>query len=171
MNKLIFRNIILSIFCFTFNMFLNSNTKSDTNLDTHNLNKNNLSIEVIKNLSKHEAVIINDNSKILINSNKKKIFLNSIEIPFVSIKSYIKKFIKDIPYVPQESLRIIHKDNLFHIWQNELGVIWALDPNDPEKLSDWKSNIIYSFAKNNIKFMLLIGKHGNLCLKPIKPVS
>lgn len=145
MNRLNFKTIILRFITLFFNFYLNSNN-----------------IEIIKNLSKSDLYFIDKNSKFLIGP--KKMLTNSFNIPYVSIKNYISKFIKNTPYAPEGALRIEHEKNIFYLWKNELGVILVLDPNNPENLSKWKLNVIYLNKLKKSNLVLLVDQENNIKL-------
>lgn len=161
MNKLI--NLIMSLAI----LILNESLLAINNL-VDNIENFQSRIAFIKNFSKFKAFIFNKNIHNAIGPSKKKVLLkNYFNIPFISIKNYIKKFIKDIPYAPSQAIKIQHNGNIFYLWQNELGIIIALDPENIESISNWKSEIVYSRDKieklnkinksfRDLKFILLI---------------
>lgn len=89
-----------------------------------NLESNNLQIPLRANTINHKLV-------------------KQLIIPFVSIKHYLKQYIKDIPYIPEPAIKIYTPNKQFYMWQNESGVILAPDPKFTSVNADWKAKKIF----------------------------
>jgi len=95
-----------------------------------------------------------------------KKFSSSFNIPFVSIKQNLKEFVKDIPFIPVDALKISTQVGVFFIWRNESGVVYAPDPSNPEAVIAWKLKILLDKKNNkNVKLNnldLKVDKDGNI---------
>lgn len=120
-----------------------------------------VSIKSVKNLSNYKMIISSKLKCASIEPHTEKNFSSSFYIPFISIKHNLKEYVKDIPFVPLEALKL----GSFYLWRNESGVVCAPDPSNPEAILAWKLKILLDKKnKKNVKLdnmVLNIDKDGN----------
>lgn len=128
-----------------------------------------INIKSIYNFAGYKAIICNRLGCTSISPHSKKMLHSSFGIPFISIKRNLKQFVKDIPFVPSNALKITVQKGVFYIWRNESGVVCAPDPKNPEALAMWKLKILLDkkMSKNthSSALALEIYNDGNLEVK------
>lgn len=55
-----------------------------------------------------------------------------LEIPFISLKSYLKEFVSQRPFAPAGALSIRTGQGKFKLWATESGILCARDPKEVE---------------------------------------
>lgn len=127
------------------------------------------SIKSIVNLAGSKMIICSKLKCASICPNSTKEFSSSFIIPYISIKRHLKEFVRDIPFVPSNALKLSFHSGAFCIWRNESGVVYAPDPSNPEAVIAWKLKILLDKKNNknvNLSNLALeIDKNGNLAMK------
>lgn len=126
-----------------------------------------LVISHISNAARREAVICVDSSCTNIPTNKTIALQQFVQIPFVSLHKYLKQYIKNMPFVPEQALSIQTQAGHFRLWNSEVGVLCAPDPKSNFSAEEWKmASVFKSINKSDIllKLRLLIDKQGNINL-------
>ncbi len=77
---------------------------------------------------------------------KKAVRLNHpIEIPYVSIRKYLREYALRMVFTPDEALKIMTPQGLYRLWSSESGVMCARDPKDIKVSFDtWKAKTLFS---------------------------
>lgn len=123
-------------------------------------------IQAAQNLTNAKSALCDNLYCEYVSAKNKKLINPGLAVPFVSIKQYMKEFVRNIPYAPKESLKIETALGIYRLWQSESGVICAPDPETTD--SDlWKSKILLKNRKNlsSIRLLLLIDQEGQIKLK------
>jgi len=147
-----------------------------------------ISIKSIANLAGYKTIICNRAKCASVSPNSTKQLSSSFAVPFVSIKRNLKEFVKDIPFAPENALKLSTKAGAFCIWKNESGVVCAPDPSNVEIVAAWRLKILLDKKNNknvNLKDLALeIDQDGNFemrqqldlrkgttpCLKDLKQI-
>ena len=75
-----------------------------------------------------------------------------IEIPYVSIRKYLREYVSRAMHTPDEALKIVTPRGLYRLWVSESGVMCARDPKDIKVSFDtWKAKTL--FSNNDQKLM------------------
>ncbi len=132
------------------------------------------SINVIKNFTAYN-VLLRYKSRVqtVCPEKGKSLEGNLFEIPYVSIKEYLNKYVKNEPFKPKNSLEVHANKNKFYIWENESGIVCAPDPGKLDNLDKWKTRSLFDTSRRDyrinmdspIKFALLVDKLGALSLE------
>lgn len=135
---------------------------------------NMLKLVAAYNLSSSKAIIGNNKCYERIPVTRSAYNLTKeLEIPFISLKYYMKQFVKNIPYVPSNTLKIKTSKGLFHIWSSEPGILCARDPKNLS-MDEWKMQVILKDMTDKkeklsiLKLFLLIDRLGNIKVKETK---
>lgn len=97
-----------------------------------------------------------------------------LDVPFISIREYMTQYVQGIPYVPKRALCVRSELGVHYLWQNEMGIICAPNPQDFENLPEWKSRILVATERNSalanlmMKCLLLIDEEGKPSIKKAK---
>lgn len=99
-------------------------------------------IRIILNDSAHEIELVGKNKKEMVQPGT-AVLKQQFDIPFASIKTYIKHLVDDMPYIPTNALKIKTHAGIFGVWEDERGILYckekdALDDNGVQKLLDVK---------------------------------
>lgn len=130
-------------------------------------------LEYVSNLSRNRLEIDKNNLKIFISKESLSYKLKKpLVIPFVSIKYYLKQYIKDIPFVPGQAIKILTPKKQFYLWQNESGIICAPDPEIITSNDDWKAKSMFDPLKikttsNFFNLELLVDSKNKIKIKQI----
>lgn len=130
-----------------------------------------INIRTVANLAATKIVSLCDSSKKCASISPESIrrLPVTFSIPFISIKHHLKEFVRDIPFVPTEALKLSIASRSFYIWQNESGIVCAPDPSRPENRAGWKIKILVdgqsSSQVNMAHLMLEIDERGNVEIK------
>jgi hypothetical protein len=72
-----------------------------------------------------------------------------LEIPFISIKHYLREYASKKAYTPQAALKIETPHWQYRLWSSESGVMLARNPQDAKvSLENWKAKKILSNGKH-----------------------
>jgi hypothetical protein len=55
-----------------------------------------------------------------------------LSVPFISLKSYLKKVLSQKPFVPEKALQILTAHGKYLLWASESGIQCARDPKEVE---------------------------------------
>lgn len=129
-------------------------------------------IQMIRNLAAYKIFVKDKKTDKKIEvAPKENVELSSgVKIPFISIKEYMKQFVKNTPYVPGNALNIgIPEQGLFFLWECELGIICAPNPKNINSMGEWKTRVLIepkkSLPLSVLRLLLLIDKKGKICLE------
>lgn len=89
-----------------------------------------LRIKAVDNRTSESLVVSQDGMQEKVSSQLARAFLlhKIFKVPFVSIRGYREQFMRDVPYVPTQAIRVRTHQGLFGIWESEMGVVYAPDP-------------------------------------------
>lgn len=132
-----------------------------------------LIIQMAKNLSAQKTVVSDKTGQEVVASSKTTPLERTFKIPFVSIKKYMDYFIKNKPYAPANSLKVLTAQGLFHIWESEAGVVCAPDPKRVTIGTEWEVNTLLKVNSqepkqeiaNVLRLLLYINQRGQISLQ------
>lgn len=136
-----------------------------------------LLIQMARNLSNQKALVGAKSTHELVDPFSTISLEPGLKIPFISIKHYMKQYIKNIPYAPASALKVETHQGLFRIWESEAGVICAPDPKDFKVGLDWEASTLLKVNSDGpdnklsaavLRLLLLINKQGEVSLKRLK---
>jgi hypothetical protein len=65
-----------------------------------------------------------------------------IEIPYISIRKYLREYASRRAYTPEGALKIATSQGLYRLWASESGVMYARDPKELASLDTWKAKTL-----------------------------
>lgn len=65
-----------------------------------------------------------------------------VEIPYISIRKYLREYASKKAYTPEEALKIATPQGLYRLWASESGVMCARDPRENTVSFNWKAKTV-----------------------------